>query len=223
MSAQATKYSRWSRWLCPVWTGFFRFFFRRQIRGRSNVPSSGALILAANHQSFFDGQLICCPVGRPVLFMVMASYFKVPVIGPFLRSTGCIPLGGSKSQDAYRAGLSVLEDGECLAIFPEGHRSRDGGLLRLHQGAARIAHTTGTPIVPISIVGAFEAWPRNRWLPRFFRPIVVKYHRPIPCPPVDKTQLRSASVATTEKLAAVLRRRLAAWDAIQRRRATQSR
>ncbi len=182
-----------------------------------NLPSSGAFILAPNHQSFFDGQLLGCPLDRPIFFMVSAPYFKIPVIGSFLNAVGCIPIGGGGGQEAYRAGLEVLEEGYCLAVFPEGHRSRDGSLLNLQLGAARMAHLTGTPIVPVSVVGAFEAWPRNRMLPRPFRPITVKYHRPIPCPVVPKDQLRVESRRTTEKLGRVLRRRLAAWEVVRRR------
>ena len=217
MVRRAIAHARWARWLCPLWSRFFRLFFGVRIRGLANVPRSGPLILAPNHQSFFDGQLLSCPTRRPVLFFVAASYFRIPVIGPFLRGIGCIPVGKISSSDAYREGLSLLAEGECLAIFPEGHRSRDGRLLPFRPGAARIAHATGTPIVPVSILGAFEAWPRHRWLPRPFRPIVLKYHRPIPCPRVEKDRLHLESTRTTARIVDTLERRISAWERVRRR------
>ena len=102
--------------------------------------------------------------------------------------------------------------------LPEGGRSQDGGLLPFKNGAARIAHTVGVPIVPVSILGAYEAWPRHRWLPRLFRPIVVKYHRPIPCSRTDKADLREAAAATTAEVRRILQRRLASWEVVRGRR-----
>ena len=183
----------------------------------SNLPSSGAFHPGAQPSELLRRAALGMSTGSSHLLHGLGTVLQNPCHRPFLNALGCIPIGGGGGQEAYRAGLEVLEEGYCLAVFPEGHRSRDGSLLNLQLGAARMAHLTGAPIVPVSVVGAFEAWPRNRMLPRPFRPITVKYHRPIPCPVVPKDQLRVESRRTTEKLGRVLRRRLAAWEVVRRR------
>jgi 1-acyl-sn-glycerol-3-phosphate acyltransferase len=63
-------------------------------------------------------------------------------------------------------------------IFPEGGRSTDGFLQPFKPGVARMALAIGTKIVPVTINGAFSAWPRHHMLPRLSK-VTVIYHPPI--------------------------------------------
>ena len=65
---------------------------------------------------------------------------------------------------AMQAGAAGLREGRILVLFPEGERSIDGSVRVFKKGAAILSHHLQVPIVPVSLAGAFEIWPRNRSL-----------------------------------------------------------
>ena len=71
-----------------------------------------------------------------------------------------------------------MSHGNWVIMFPEGTRINRGEAGQYQSGAARLAITTGTPIVPIAVTSA-RCWPRRSWL---LRPglIEVSVSRPIP-------------------------------------------
>jgi 1-acyl-sn-glycerol-3-phosphate acyltransferase len=100
--------------------------------------------------------------------------FKVPVVGWILRSAGQIPVY-RQSQDAARAfsaAVAAVESGRCVIVYPEGTITRQpaGWPMVGKTGAARIALSTGCPLVPVAQWGPQELlrpydW-RLRLLPR---------------------------------------------------------
>ncbi len=58
-----------------------------------------------------------------------------------------------------------MAQGNWVIMFPEGTRSERGQKGRYQSGAARLAITTGTPIVPIAVASA-RCWPRKSFLLR---------------------------------------------------------
>ena len=63
---------------------------------------------------------------------------------------------------AMRAGAFGLRHGKVLLLFPEGERSIDGTVKRFKKGATILAKQLDVPIVPVSLRGIFEIWPRTR-------------------------------------------------------------
>jgi 1-acyl-sn-glycerol-3-phosphate acyltransferase len=63
---------------------------------------------------------------------------------------------------AIRAAIEELEQGRCVAIFPEGTRSEDGELKEFKRGWWVILERTGADVLPVAIDGAFDVWPINR-------------------------------------------------------------
>jgi 1-acyl-sn-glycerol-3-phosphate acyltransferase len=154
--------------------------FAVEYRGLENVPDEGAVIIAGNHPSYLDPVLVALPISRVVRFMAWDALFKIPVLGPLIRSLGAFPVDvrRGKGEAAYREACRVLESGDALGIFPEGQRSERGPMGELRTGVARLAIETGAPIVPVTIGGAYRAWPRWRLLPKPAK-IIVRYHSPI--------------------------------------------
>lgn len=205
-------------WLVrPLLWSWFKLFHRLQVRGRRYLPRSGPAVVAPNHQSHYDGPLAGFLVPCPCYWMINGSYCRMPLLGWFLRTFRGIPVDGPEDLGAYRQVLRRLSAGQVVGVFPEGHRSRDGELLELQTGAARAALTVGADIVPVSIVGSFDAWPRQRWFPSLFRPIVVEYHRPIRCEKAERRHLKRRVDEVTGELAGVLHRRLEAWRRLRNR------
>src|SRR6185503_16365376 len=85
--------------------------------------------------------------------------------------------------NAMRAGAAGLRLGKVLMLFPEGERSIDGDPKKFRKGASILASHLDVPIVPVSLDGAFDLWPRGRsfnWRALFRRhPITVRFGPPI--------------------------------------------
>ncbi len=196
----------------------FLFLHGLKVRGRRYIPRSGAAILAPNHQTRMDALPIGYRVPQPVYCAVDRPYFHKPFMGWWLRNFRGVPLGERSDRDGYRRCLEVLKAGHRLIMFPEGALSRDGQLRKLQPGVARAALTCGADVVPVTIVGAFEVWPRHQKWPKLFRPIVIKFYPPIRCEVTDRADLRRRSEEVTAQLETIMRRRLEAWRRVQARK-----
>jgi 1-acyl-sn-glycerol-3-phosphate acyltransferase len=146
---------------------------RLRTEGIENIPSSGPVILAMNHIHWLDIPLASLRVPRITHYMAKAELFEVPLLGGFIRRVGAFAVRrGEGDREALRTGERLLAEGEILVIFPEGHRSGTGVLLKAHPGAGYIAMRSGAPVVAVAISGTQKAFKK-------FRPTVtVRYSRP---------------------------------------------
>ena len=140
----------------------FPVLFRLRVFGRSNVPVSGPVLLASNHQSFLDPPLIGIAVDRPVHYMARKSLFAVSVLFTrLIRSLNAFPVErGGGDVSGVRAAMRRLRAGAAVLVFPEATRTTTGEIGELKDGLFRVAARTGAAVVPTVIDGAFEAWPR---------------------------------------------------------------
>src|SRR5438309_9190371 len=165
-----------------VLTPILRVLFRTKVEGRENVPRSGPVILASNHQSFIDSIFLPLSVRRRVTFVAKAEYFETWKTAWFFRAVGMIPLkreGGSASERALAAAAEVLLAGGVLGIYPEGTRSPDGRLYRGHTGVARLALQCGATVIPVAQFGTAEVQPIGTMAPRPFKRVSMKMGRPV--------------------------------------------
>src|ERR1700736_379388 len=139
---------------------FAQLFFGFRIINRERAIQSGPVILAMNHQSFFDPPLAGNACDRPIFFLAKKSLMNVPVLGWLLPKLNVIPVnleGGDRS--ALKALIRVLSAGECALVFPEGTRTPDGNLQPAEPGLGLVIAKTRAAVVPMRIFGAFDAWP----------------------------------------------------------------
>lgn len=163
-----------------------RLIYRPRILGRSNVPTSGRVILASNHLSFIDSIAIPVVAPRRVQFLAKSSYFdgaglKGWVSRTFFTSIGAVAVergAGAAATEALAAGKRILEDESAFAIYPEGTRSLDGRLYRGRTGVAWLALSTGAPVVPVGLVGTDELMPVGSSVPRLKR-VTVMFGEPL--------------------------------------------
>ena len=136
--------------------------------GTENIPQSGGLIIAANHQTYLDPFWIAVPINRPVRFLAWKVALSWPIIGKLLRLLGAWPLQLEGSDPAaIRRSLNWLRNDGAVVIFPEGGRGKPGGsMIHFKGGAVRIALEAGVPILPVTIRGGNRVWPTGRRLPR---------------------------------------------------------
>lgn len=159
-----------------------RTLFRLRVEGRPNVPQTGPAILASNHLSFLDHFLVGAALRRQLFFISKIEHFERPIRRFFFRQWGVIPLRrGASDQEAFQRSVEVLRRGDLFCIYPEGTRSLDGKLHRGHTGVARLHLLTGAPIVPVAMLGTFEALPKGTGMPRFVK-CGVKFGEPLRFP-----------------------------------------
>ncbi len=149
--------------------------------------AAGPVIFFSNHSSHLDATLILCTLperwqkktavgaARDYFFDVWwRQAFTALVYGAFPIDRG---RGGTTAIDKAR---ELVDDGWSIVVFPEGTRSPDGHLQRFRHGASRLALELGVGLVPIAIVGAYQAMPKGRFWPRPGRPVVtIRYGDPI--------------------------------------------
>ncbi len=131
------------------------------VENPQNVPRFGGAIIAANHLSFIDSMLLMYSLDRPVSFLGKVEYMDSILTRTLFPAVGMIPIdrSGSGLATTMREVRSRLADGELVGIFPEGTRSRDGKLHPGHSGVAHLSLLTGTPVVPVGIIGTDRAMP----------------------------------------------------------------
>ena len=160
----------------PGFHALCRAYFGLELRGVENIPVEGAVLIVPNHQTFADPPLVTIPVRRPVYYMAWARLFTLPVFGTFIRALRAFPVDLEKTDSrALRQAARILKAEEALMMFPEGGRTRDGRLQPFKLGAFRLAVSHGTPVLPVTISGAWETWPSTQTLPRRGR-VTITYH-----------------------------------------------
>jgi len=175
-----------------------RGLYRLRAEGVENVPSSGGLVIAANHTSNFDPWPLAMPLWprRYLRFMAKSELFWWPV-GPAITAGGAFPVRrGERDVEAIRKAVSLVRDGHIVVMFPHGTRQRTGLVKRhqprSHRGAARIALEANAPLVPAAIAGTDR-------LSRL-GPMRVRYGKPLDVDGLDAREATDKLMAEIERL-----------------------
>jgi 1-acyl-sn-glycerol-3-phosphate acyltransferase len=196
----------------PGWQSFYdfchvivrivlRLLMRTTVTGLENVPRTGPVLLAPNHLTWFDIPSIAAPIPRQVYMMGKQENFQVPVLGAILRAFGSWPVRRHEiDRQALKKCQACLRAGHPLGIFPEGTRSRTGGLQRGWPGLALIAlQNPDVPIVPVAIWGT-ERVLKQRFIPFFGPRVYIHYGKPFKLEPIAGKRLRDQLPLHTERI-----------------------
>lgn len=151
-----------------------RTMFSFRVIGGERIPESGGCILAMNHQSFLDPPLagICCK--RDIHYLARKTLLKWPILGPIFPQLNVVPVDQDRADmSALKTVIKLVKAGHCTVVFPEGARTEDGNLQPAQPGLGLIIAKTLTPVVPMRIFGAYEAYPRGAKYPKPHRITIV--------------------------------------------------
>lgn len=137
------------------------------------MPRSGGVLVASNHLSNADAIMVTVfglAGGRVPRFFAKEELWRVPFVRRVMRSGRHIEVhrGRSSALDAYRDAVDAVREGDCVVVFPEGTFTdrADGWPMKAKTGVARMALTTGVPVVPLACWGTRELLPDDASLPK---------------------------------------------------------
>lgn len=131
------------------------------------VPPDGGLIVLSTHQSLLDPVLLGVACTRRLSSLARHSLFRLQPLGWLITQLDAVPIDRAAPGVAALKGIIArLKAGAAVVIFPEGTRTTTGRPAPLKNGFVTLARRSGAPILPVAIVGAWECWPRTRWIPR---------------------------------------------------------
>jgi 1-acyl-sn-glycerol-3-phosphate acyltransferase len=140
-----------------------RWWGRLEVEGLEHVPAEGPLLIAGNHDSYWDPVVIGLATikRRQIRALSKSSLWKVKGFSKVLDGMGQIPIvRGSGDADALDRAVTELAAGACVGIFPEGTRSL-GRTLRPRSGLGRLAAAVPEAVtVPVAVQGTTD-------IPRF--------------------------------------------------------
>ena len=159
------------------------------------VPA-GPVIVAANHESLLDPPLLALTAPQPLHFLAKVELWRYRPGAWLMDALGGIPIRRDR-RDLLSVGRAeeLLRAGESVAIFPQG--TVQGGAWS--RGAARLALATGTPLVPVRIIGTKRALSRGG--------IRFPKLRLVVCEPIPVARAKP-TVAAAKVLTAELERRV---------------
>ena len=156
---------------------------RLTIKGREHLTDDEVRIYLVNHQSALDIAILLVGLEGDVRFLSKDALFRIPLFGWILRRYGHIRVERCSARATLRSiedGLTALGDaGISVAVFAEGTRSADGGLLPFRRGTMKICQRAGLAVVPVCIDGSGKVNPKIEDV-AYPGPVRLTFGRPIP-------------------------------------------
>ena len=122
----------------------------------------GPVILASNHQSYFDPPLVGICSRRGVYYLARKTLLQLPLLGRLLPHINVILVDrDGNDMSALKSVIRTVKSGGGVVLFPEGTRSPDGHLQPGKAGIGLVIAKTRAPVQPMRIFGSYEAFPKG--------------------------------------------------------------
>jgi len=137
---------------------------RVEVRGKENLPEDSAMIVASNHQGYFDIFVLMAFLPLRLGWIAKKELYRIPLFSFAMRRYGNIMIDRSNRERArlsLQSAAEKIRQGQSVLIFPEGTRSPDGKVHGFKKGCYYLAEASEAPVVPVSISGSFEVMPKK--------------------------------------------------------------
>jgi len=160
----------------------YKFLFRGHLIGRENIPQKNSFIMVSNHGSLLDPPLLGHALGRNISFMAKAELFKIPLLGSIIKACGAYPVKrGIVDKNTIKTACKKLSNDNCIGIFIDGTRQKNGRVNKPKQGAALLAFKNQKLLLPVAIVNSHRLIRFKLFIP-WFSKLVIKVGKPIEPP-----------------------------------------
>lgn len=149
--------------------------YRIKIEGMENLPKEGNTIICSNHVHMLDSisLVIRFKTKRMTRVMAKEELFKNKIAAWAFRKAGAFPIKRGKGDtEALEVAKDYIKKGDMLLMFPEGTRNGLDKGLKMKKGAAILALSTNSVIVPIGIKGNYKPFTKVRI--RIGKPITLE-------------------------------------------------
>lgn len=157
----------------------FKSLFGFKSYGRENIPKNGGFIIASNHASNLDPEIIGSAIPRVLSFMAKEELFHNKLFGWLIRKVNAFPVKrGGADLFSIKEAIKRLKNGSGILLFPQGGRRDSISSDEVKGGVGFLAAKADVPVIPAFIFGSSSVLPKGRKIPSFFNPISV-YFAPV--------------------------------------------
>lgn len=130
-----------------------RVLYRVRTSGAGNIPSTGGVLLIANHISYVDVVVLQLACPRPIRFVGHQGLRRNGFFNWCFEMSGSIPISVEQPRAGMKAAVAALKAGELVCLCPEGHISRTGQLMEIQRGFEVMARQANVPVIAAAIDG----------------------------------------------------------------------
>ncbi|MDA9741560.1 1-acyl-sn-glycerol-3-phosphate acyltransferase [Prochlorococcus sp. AH-736-L15] len=179
----------------------YKFVFKGHLIGRENIPQKKSFIMVSNHGSLLDPPLLGHAIGRNISFMAKAELFKIPFLGFIIKACGAYPVKrGIADKNTIKTASKKLSEDNCIGIFIDGTRQKNGRVNNPKQGAALLAFKNQKLLLPVAIVNSHRLIRLKFFIPLFSK-IVIKVGKPVhPPQSSSRDDLKSVTMHLQDKI-----------------------
>ena len=179
----------------------YKFVFRGHLIGIENIPQKNSFIMVSNHGSLLDPPLLGHALRRNISFMAKAELFKIPLLGFIIKACGAYPVKrGIVDKNTIKTACKKLSNENCIGIFIDGTRQKNGRVNKPKQGAALLAFKNQKLLLPVAIVNSHRLIRFKFFIPLFSK-IVIKVGEPVQPPQSSsKNDLNSVTIYLQDKI-----------------------
>ena len=160
----------------------YKIFFRGNLIGLENIPQNDNFIMVSNHGSLLDPPLLGHAVGQNISFMAKAELFKIPILGFLIKACGAYPVKrGIADKSTIKIACQKLSNNNCIGIFIDGTRQKNGRVNKPKQGAALLSFKNQKLLLPVAIINSHRLI-RFRFFMPIFSKIIIKVGKPVQPP-----------------------------------------
>jgi 1-acyl-sn-glycerol-3-phosphate acyltransferase len=152
--------------LITVWSKWWLFLIGMPVKVVSPLPPKGTYIIIANHISYLDSIVLFSAINGHFKALGKMEIAGIPLVGFLYRQIAILidrSSAASRAQSMKKM-LEALQSGCSIVLFPEGtFNETDQPLLPFHDGAFRLAATSGVPLLPLVVPDTVNRWHYSAW------------------------------------------------------------